>query len=89
MKEFESEGVFNYTNKTKSRINTQNFERLKVAVSLKQEMGVNVQGIDIILHMREKMARMQTEFNGFLSQVRRNLGKKLDKDLKEKSNTFV
>jgi len=81
LKEFESEGLFDYADKAKRKIDHRNFERLKVALSLKRDLGVNVQGIDVILHMREKMRRMQTDLNTLLIQIRRRLGQRIYRNL--------
>lgn len=45
-------------------------ERLEVILSLTREMGVNLAGVEIILNMREKMNRMQSEFERFLEYLR-------------------
>ncbi len=83
LKEFESEGVFDYADKLKKTIDEKNYERLKIAVSLKKEMGVNLEGIDVILHMRDKLARMRQDMNKFLKEVRTKLQGELRKKTDE------
>lgn len=81
--EFEKEGIVEFEKEDSDRINGQNFERLKMAVSLRDELGVNIPGIDIILNMRAKIDRMQTEFEDLLSNARERLGDEIVQDLRE------
>lgn len=41
-------------------------ERLELILNLTRNLGVNLAGVEVILNMRDKMARMQDEMNGFL-----------------------
>jgi MerR family transcriptional regulator, heat shock protein HspR len=50
-------------------------ERVRVAYLLVQEMGVNLEGAEVALHMREQMIAMQRQFNELL----RLLGQQLKK----------
>jgi MerR family transcriptional regulator/heat shock protein HspR len=50
-------------------------ERVRVARLLIEEMGVNLEGAEVALHMREQMIAMQRQFNELL----RLLGKQLKK----------
>ena len=50
-------------------------ERVRVAHILIQEMGVNLEGAEVALHMREQMIAMQRQFNELL----RLLGQQLKK----------
>jgi len=50
-------------------------ERVRVARLLIEEMGVNLEGAEVALHMREQMIAMQRQFNELL----RLLGEKLKK----------
>src|ERR1700759_4049088 len=45
-------------------------ERLDIILSLTRDLGVNLAGVEIILNMREKMATMQREFQGFFEYLR-------------------
>jgi|GEM_PF-4653885 len=83
LKEFEDEGIFEFCDKTKTQVDHYNFERLKTAVSLKKEIGVNTPGIDIILNMKEKMSSIQSEFQYFMKSVRHRMGEQLHDDLKK------
>ena len=48
----------------------EDIDRLEVILQLTRELGVNLAGVEIILHMREKMNRMQEEFNRFFAMLR-------------------
>ncbi len=83
LKAFEEEGLFSYSDKARKKIDALNFERLKVAVALKRDLGVNEAGIGVILQMRERMDKMQKNFNSVLTKFRRSLGKRLEKNFKD------
>ena len=48
-------------------------ERVRVAYVLIQEMGVNLEGAEVALHMREQMIAMQRQFNELLRLLGREL----------------
>lgn len=48
----------------------EDLERLEVILQLTREMGVNLAGVEIILNLRERMERMQQEFNRFFEMLR-------------------
>lgn len=48
----------------------EDIDRLEVILQLTRELGVNLAGVEIILHMREKMNQMQEEFNRFFAMLR-------------------
>ncbi len=50
-------------------------DRVRVARLLIEEMGVNLEGAEVALHMREQMIAMQRQFN----EVLRLLGRELNK----------
>ena len=45
-------------------------ERLELILSLTRDLGVNLAGVEIILNMREKMDKMQSEFERFVEYLR-------------------
>jgi len=45
----------------------EDLERLEVVLNLTRTLGVNLAGVEVVLNMRDKMARMQEEMNSFLS----------------------
>jgi MerR family transcriptional regulator/heat shock protein HspR len=50
-------------------------ERVRVAHLLIEEMGVNLEGAEVALHMREQMIAMQRQFHELLRLLRRQLKK--------------
>src|ERR1700740_3507107 len=52
-------------------------ERLEVILTLTREMGVNLAGIEIILNMREKIAKMQKQMEAFADFVQHELARGL------------
>lgn len=56
----------------------EDLERLETVLSLTRELGVNLAGVEIILNMREKIARMQAEVNEFMIYVKGELSRGLD-----------
>lgn len=50
-------------------------ERVRVAHLLIEGMGVNLEGAEVALHMREQMIAMQRQFNELLHLVRQQLKK--------------
>ena len=45
----------------------QQVERIRVARVLIQDMQVNLEGVDVVLHMREQMIAMQRQFEQVLN----------------------
>lgn len=50
-------------------------DRVRVAHLLMEEMGVNLEGAEVALHMREQMIAMQRQFNEVLRRLSRELKK--------------
>lgn len=50
-------------------------ERVRVAHLLIEDMGVNLEGAEVALHMREQMIAMQRQFNEVLHLLRQQLKK--------------
>jgi MerR family transcriptional regulator/heat shock protein HspR len=48
--------------------------QLEVILSLTRDLGVNLAGVEIILNMRKKMERMQSQMEEFVSYVNDNMG---------------
>src|SRR6185503_18454445 len=60
-------------------------ERLELILNLTRDLGVNLAGVEIILNMREKMNRMQREFENFLRYIRENIAQEFTTDESSKS----
>ncbi len=52
--------------------------QLETILALTRELGVNLAGVEIILNMRTKMARMQSEVNEFMAYAKRELARGLE-----------
>ena len=50
-------------------------DRVRVARLLIEEMGVNLEGAEVALHMREQMIAMQRQFNEILRLLGREMRK--------------
>jgi MerR family transcriptional regulator, heat shock protein HspR len=48
-------------------------DRVRVARLLIEELGVNLEGAEVALHMREQMIAMQRQFNEILGLIGREL----------------
>lgn len=60
---------------------SQDLERLELILTLTRELGVNLAGVEVILNMRENMARLQDDVASLMEYVRDELLKD-DRDLK-------
>jgi MerR family transcriptional regulator/heat shock protein HspR len=52
----------------------QDLQRLDLILALTRDLGVNLAGVEVILHMREKMEAMQKEVGELLEYVERRFG---------------
>jgi DNA-binding transcriptional MerR regulator len=50
-------------------------ERVRVAHLLMEEMGVNLEGAEVAIHMREQMIAMQRQFSELLKRLSEELKK--------------
>ena len=75
---YEREGLITPSRSAKgTRYYTEDVERLALILNLTRDLGVNLAGVEIILNMREKMNRMQREFENFLQYIRENIAQEL------------
>lgn len=76
---YEREGLIKPSRSAKgTRYYTEeDIERLELILNLTRDLGVNLAGVEIILNMREKMNRMQREFENFLRYIRENIALEL------------
>jgi len=49
---------------------TDTIERLEIILTLTRDLGVNLAGVEVILHMKEKIERMQGDVHHLLSALR-------------------
>jgi len=64
-------------------------ERLELILNLTRDLGVNLAGVEIILNMREKMNRMQREFENFLEYIRENVAQEMFNTDDQTKNALV
>ena len=66
----------------------EDLEQLETILSLTRDLGVNLAGVEIILNMRRKIERMQSEVNEFMDYVRHELARGLG-DWEQRLNTAI
>ena len=49
-------------------------ERLEIILTLTRDLGVNLAGVEVILHMKERMEKMQGEVRTVLTTLREEAG---------------
>ena len=54
----------------------EDLDRLDIILKLTRELGVNLAGVEIILNMREKMAAMQRQIEGFIETLNQELSQR-------------
>ena len=64
-------------------------KQLETILNLTRDLGVNLAGVEIILNMRGKMERMQTEIGEFVEYVQREMAKQEDGWRERVSNALV
>lgn len=64
-------------------------ERLSFILSLTREMGVNLAGVEIIMNLRRRIETMQEDMDRFISEVRRELGRRGQEGVIESSRALV
>jgi MerR family transcriptional regulator/heat shock protein HspR len=64
-------------------------KRLEVILNLIRDLGVNLAGVEVILHMREKIERIEAEVNEFLDYVRREYLSGRDEEFEARRRSLV
>lgn len=60
----------------------EDLEQLEVILTLTQELGVNLAGVEVILHMREKMEKLQLEMEQLVEFVREQVSPAMARSMK-------
>ena len=60
----------------------EDLRKLEVILTLTRELGVNLAGVEVILHMREKMEQMQVQVEEMFEFVRDHASSTLDGSLR-------
>jgi len=66
----------------------EDLQTLETILALTRDLGVNLAGVEIILNMRRKMERMQSEVNEFMQYVKGELARGLG-DWEQRLNTAL
>jgi MerR family transcriptional regulator/heat shock protein HspR len=66
----------------------EDLEQLETILTLTRDLGVNLAGVEIILNMRRKMERMQSDVNEFMQYVKGELARGLG-DWEQRLNTAL
>ena len=66
----------------------EDLQTLETILALTRDLGVNLAGVEIILNMRKKMERMQSEVNEFMQYVKHELARGLG-DWEQRLNTAL
>ena len=67
----------------------EDLEQLETILALTRDLGVNLAGVEIILNMRRKIERMQTEVNEFMEYVKHELARGVDRDWEQRLSTAL
>jgi len=59
----------------------EDLRKLEIILTLTRELGVNLAGVEVILHMREKMERMQVQVEELFESVHNQSSSTLDGSL--------
>lgn len=54
-------------------------QRIRVICNLVHDLGVNLPGVEVILHMRERMIEMQRQFDQILDHLADEIKKEIEK----------
>ncbi|MBM3293608.1 MAG: MerR family transcriptional regulator [Candidatus Aminicenantes bacterium] len=67
----------------------EDLKRLEVILNLIRDLGVNLAGVEVILHMRERIARMESQVGEFIDYVRRAYVTGRDEEFESRRNSLV
>ena len=84
----------NLVNPKRTKQNTRlysqtDIEKLQRIIRLHQELGINMAGIEVILHMRNRMEFMQLEFEKIIGLIRDRFGAEFNVNIDENSTDLV
>jgi len=88
---YEREGLLvpSRTNGNTRLYGDEDLERLETILNLARDLGVNLAGIEIILNMRDRMQKMQTEMQAFVSYVQKEILNRPPLDQESMQNALV
>ena len=68
---------------------TEDIERLEVILHLTRDLGVNLAGVEIILNMREKMDRMQSQMQQFIASLNSEMALRTTRPAEGRTNSLI
>jgi MerR family transcriptional regulator/heat shock protein HspR len=68
---------------------SEDIERLEVILHLTRDLGVNLAGVEIILNMREKMDRMQSQIQQFIASLNSEMASRTIRPAESRSNSLI
>ncbi|HDJ23218.1 MAG TPA: MerR family transcriptional regulator [Candidatus Aminicenantes bacterium] len=88
---YEREGLLRPTrSEGNTRLYTdEDLQRLEVILTLTRDLGVNLAGVEIILNMREKMARLEEQINHLFEYVRREFFEGREDEFEAKKDAII
>lgn len=88
---YEREGLLKPTrSEGNTRLYTdEDLQRLEVILTLTRDLGVNLAGVEIILNMREKMARLEEQIHHLLDYVRREFFEGREDEFEAKKDAII
>lgn len=63
--------------------------QLEVILNLTRDLGVNLAGIEVILNMREKIERIESEVNEFLEYIKKEFFEGRDAEFEQRKKSIV
>jgi MerR family transcriptional regulator/heat shock protein HspR len=64
-------------------------KRLEIILNLIRELGVNLAGVEVVLNMRAKIERIESEVNEFLEYVRREFFRGKEEEFETRKRALV
>jgi MerR family transcriptional regulator/heat shock protein HspR len=64
-------------------------KRLEIILNLIRELGVNLAGVEVVLNMRAKIERIESEVNEFLEYVRREFFQGKEEEFEARKRALV
>ena len=91
LRQYEREG-FIRPSRSEGRVrlySADDVDRIRMILRLTRELGVNLAGVEVILSMREKMERLQTEMEQTMEEMRQEFYAELTKREEQMKNPLV
>ena len=67
----------------------EDLRRLEIILNLIRELGVNLAGVEVVLNMRAKIERIESEVNEFLEYVRREFFQGKEEEFEARKRAIV